>query len=747
MKPLVVLAALSLGVHAATLPAQLPPHDGKPGSTAKPVKVFILAGQSNMVGMGEIKPAQPPFTSIHYSSDPEAPTEPLTIFRVGKHKIAPLPVFLPDGSAARDPIASGSFEIPEAGIYRLQCGSGESSFVTMEIDGKPAYSRSKGSAPTRSEIRLEPGKKYPFRISGHQGAPPRFWFQKLDLIPYGDLTSVVKSAGHFPWLVDAAGNWVARQDVILRDARLAPESKGAPLDPTKNNGGKSVGPELGFGHAVGTYFDETVLIIKTAQGNRSLAFDFRPPSLGRTDPASEFEGLEYRLMIDGIRDTLAKIAEHVPGYQGQGYELAGFAWWQGHKDSGAEETIAAYEQNLVRLIQDVRKDLNAPKLPVVVAGLGFGGHRMNEKFARIMQAQLNVGDPAKHPEFAGTVVSIDTRDHWRSVEESPKNEDYHYNRNAETYYRVGDALGRAMIGLLGGKAEVLPGPVRPQVEPVASVTEPTPEQIAALAQKRAPYLLENIIPDFVANPANQTILASLASSERPKRADQMLNDKFDDLVIYYNAAGIRDYDWKPFGPDLRDLEWQYLSFDPAETLPVEKRPRYRKITLPAGCDAWATPDFVAGADWKKGLPPFGQNGGKLAPLRACERGVCGCGEPPRSLWDKEVLLARGTFEISAFKAGHRYRIVVGGSAHVMTGEGYALYVNGKLLAESGSGVPNRQGGVPRGGHVYADFHQDFQGGKVTLAVKSFLQLAAKAPIPPAGHLTVWIEEQKLPPLQ
>lgn len=740
-----VLAASAFTASASTIPAQLPAPDGKPGNAAKPVKVYILAGQSNMVGMGELAGAKCAYTGIYLSSDPESPTGVYDLPLVGKFKFAPLAVFQSDGKPARDPIAQGLIEVPERGLYQVQCGSGESSFVSMDVDDKPTYRRAAGGEPTRVEVTLEPGKRYPFAITGYKGGPPRFWLQKMNLLGKGDLETVVKRDGLFPWLADSSGKWAARQDVFIHDARLKPDGKGVPLLPTVNNGGKSVGPELGFGHVMGTYHDETVLIIKTAQGNRALGFDFRPPSSGRNDPKSEWESLEYRLMIDGIRDTLTKIDQHIPGYQGQGYEIAGFAWWQGHKDSGTEEAIAEYEKNLCNLINDIRKEFNVPKLPVVVGGLGFGGHRIQEKFRRIMDAQLAVGDPAKHPEYAGTVTSVDTRDFWREADESPKNEDYHYNRNAETYLRAGDAFGRAMVGLLGGKAEPMPQPARP---PATAVVEQTAEQQAAAWKQLTPVLLDGIIPAYIASPAKQVLLAAEAKGERPKQTDQILRGAMDGVISAYNAAGIHEYDWKIHGKDLRDLDWESISFDPAETMPKEKRPRYRTVTPPAGMENWFASDFdAAKAGWKKSLPPFGQRDGKLAPLRTCERGVCGCGEMPRTLWDKEVLLARGTFEIPPLKDGHRYRFVVGGSAHVLTGEGYALYVNGKLLAESKEGVPTRVGGLPRGGYVYTDLLDEFKGGKVTIAVKSFLQYASKSgTIPTSGHLTVWMEEQKLPPM-
>ena len=112
-----------------------------------------------------------------------------------------------------------------------------------------------------------------------------------------------------------------------------------------------------------------------------------------------------------------------------------------------------------------------------------------------------------------------------------------------------------------------------------------------------------------------------------------------------------------------------------------------------------------------------------------------------------MLMVRSTIQFPPIKKGHRYRIVVGGAAHVNSGEGYALYVNGKLLAESKAGVAVRQGGQPRGGHIYSDLLDEFNGGKVTIAAMSFLRYnhPRRGVEPPRGHFSLQIEEQKLPP--
>ena len=224
---------------------------------------------------------------------------------------------------------------------------------------------------------------------------------------------------------------------------------------------------------MGTYYDEQVLLIKTAQGNRSLAWDFRPPSSGSTS-TQIWEGLEYDLMIEGVTNALADIANILPGYAGQGYEIAGFAWWQGHKDGTNPDYAAGYETNLVNLINDLRTDLGVPDLPAVIATVAFGGYALSSRYPQIHAAQTAVsGERGNYPLFAGNVLTVDTRDFWRRVAESPRNEDFHYNRNAETYLLAGDALGRGMYGLLEG-TNAPPSP-NPMVfsSPPASVDETT----------------------------------------------------------------------------------------------------------------------------------------------------------------------------------------------------------------------------------------------------------------------------------
>ena len=267
----------------------------------------------------------------------------------------------------------------------------------------------------------------------------------------GTLETITQLDYKFPNLIDASNIWTVRNDVYIYEARISsyPYNQGG-ITPGVVNGSSTMGPEIQFGHLMGEAFAEDVILIKTAQGNRSLAWDFRPPSSGRNDPASPWESLEYTLMLDGVNNVLNNLGTIYPNYAGQGYEIAGFFWFQGHKDGTNTDYADEYEQNLVNLINDVRTDFAVPNLPVVITTIGFNGWEMSGDEVTVWQAQRAVANPTKYPQFEGNVYSVDTRSLWIDAANSPKNEYYHYNRNAEFYALCGDAAGRAMYRMLAG---------------------------------------------------------------------------------------------------------------------------------------------------------------------------------------------------------------------------------------------------------------------------------------------------------
>ena len=152
-------------------------------------------------------------------------------------------------------------------------------------------------------------------------------------------------------------------------------------------------------------------------------------------------GQEYLELVNAVNDSLAQIARFCPGYQGQGFEMAGLVWFQGIADTQSPALSASYERNLANLIRDLRRDLRAPTMPVVVAAIACGDGRVHD-------AQMAVGNPAKYPEFAGNVASVDTRPFCRSAELSPGGHAACYCGSAEAFLEIGDALGSAMLGLL-----------------------------------------------------------------------------------------------------------------------------------------------------------------------------------------------------------------------------------------------------------------------------------------------------------
>lgn len=205
------------------------------------------------------------------------------------------------------------------------------------------------------------------------------------------------------------------------------------------DGGK-IGPEFTFGLTMDAAFQEPVLIIKTAWGGKSLHTDFRPPSAGpyvfnetqlanltkrgkdiaeaKAKKAAE-TGVYYRLMVEHVKRVLGDIKRVVPDYDtSQGYEIAGFAWLQGWNDLVDGDVYpqrqkpggyAAYSEVMAHFIRDIRKDLDAPKMPFVIGVLGVSGAKAGQDILNFRQA---MAAPATLPEFKGNVVAVETAPFW-----------------------------------------------------------------------------------------------------------------------------------------------------------------------------------------------------------------------------------------------------------------------------------------------------------------------------------------------
>ncbi len=212
---------------------------------------------------------------------------------------------------------------------------------------------------------------------------------------------------------------------------------------------EKIGPEFTFGIYMEKATDAPILLIKTSWGGKSLNTDFRSSGAGpyvfnETQLASfakegkevaamnaekaKATGVYYRLMIEQVKKVLADPKRVVPDYDAaQGFELAGFAWFQGWNDMVDGSTYPnrdkaggydAYSTAMAHFIRDVRKDLNAPKLPFVIGVLGVGGpvaeYGPSEK--RYAATHQNFRDamaaPALLPEFKGNVATVLAEKYW-----------------------------------------------------------------------------------------------------------------------------------------------------------------------------------------------------------------------------------------------------------------------------------------------------------------------------------------------
>lgn len=175
----------------------------------------------------------------------------------------------------------------------------------------------------------------------------------------GTLEHAVKAKGKYPYLLDDAGGWAVRSDV--RNVRVMGSGDGGSRQ--FNNEfltvkGRTIGPELGIGHAVGDAVEAPVMLLKSCIGNRSLGWDLLPPgspsytfsetdkksgttteyvyaAYGETplkwelgsepEPIGWKAGVQYDGDVARAKEVLAELDTFYPG--AESYEIAGFFFW------------------------------------------------------------------------------------------------------------------------------------------------------------------------------------------------------------------------------------------------------------------------------------------------------------------------------------------------------------------------------------------------------------------------------------
>ena len=178
----------------------------------------------------------------------------------------------------------------------------------------------------------------------------------------------------------------------------------------------------------------------------------------KVDEIKKNAGLNYRMMNEAVREVLADLGNNHPEYDEKaGFQIAGFVWFQGFNDQFSPEFRDNYQANMVHFVQDIRKEYNEPKMPFVIGVLGTG--RTKEK---VDENAVSIGqrEAARSPLLKGRVVSVESYqdyslyshavfdkgwpEHFHEWDTVGSDRPYHYLGSGAFFVRLGDSFAKAM---------------------------------------------------------------------------------------------------------------------------------------------------------------------------------------------------------------------------------------------------------------------------------------------------------------
>jgi len=182
---------------------------------------------------------------------------------------------------------------------------------------------------------------------------------------------------------------------------------------------------------------------------------------------SQNASLNWRMMNEAVHNVLKDLKKHHPKYDATvGFEMAGFVWFQGFNDQFSDEFRNNYRKHMVHFVKDVRKEYKTANMPFVIGVLGTNMTKEGVDKNAVSVAQR---EAAAAPEFKGNVASVESYKAYdleaRKVFDSGwakhfaewcivgSDRPYHYLGSGKFFVRLGDAFANAMIGLIQNQAD------------------------------------------------------------------------------------------------------------------------------------------------------------------------------------------------------------------------------------------------------------------------------------------------------
>lgn len=184
-----------------------------------------------------------------------------------------------------------------------------------------------------------------------------------------------------------------------------------------------------------------------------------------SDKADEIKinaGRNYRMMNEAIRKVLDDLKTHHPAYDAEaGYQVAGFVWFQGFNDQFSPEFRDNYKDNMIAFINDVREEYKVPRMPFVIGVLGTGvtaekvaenpvsfAQREAARFLGTKNGVVSVESYTEYSLYAQQIFQKGWPQHFHEWDTVGSDRPYHYLGSGAFFVRLGDSFAAAMADLL-----------------------------------------------------------------------------------------------------------------------------------------------------------------------------------------------------------------------------------------------------------------------------------------------------------